>query len=86
MISLPLIKQSKKANLPTHQFLQKQIINAKKTFFAVQIQLHMVKIHSTQGNYFKFNIWTQAQFKFDQFDRVHRLRNNKDMKLPNTKF
>lgn len=56
MISLPLIKQSKKANLPTHQFLQKQIINAKKTFFAVQIQLHMVKIHSTQGNYFKFNI------------------------------
>lgn len=33
MISLPLIKQSKKANLPTHQFLQKQIINAKKTFF-----------------------------------------------------
>ena len=33
MISLPLIKQSKKANLPTHQFLQKQIINVKKTFF-----------------------------------------------------
>lgn len=52
MISLPLIKQSKKANLPTHQFLQKQIINVKKTFFSVQIQLHMVKINSTQGKLF----------------------------------
>lgn len=52
MISLPLIKQSKKANLPTHQFLQKRIINVKKTFFSVQIQLHMVKINSTQGKLF----------------------------------
>lgn len=52
MISLPLIKQSKKAYLPTHQFLQKRIINVKKTFFSVQIQLHMVKINSTQGKLF----------------------------------